>query len=344
MPVIPVVGGPRERGHAAGAALAPRIHRSLEFYRAFLDRRGVGSADLAEALAPFRHAAAARLPALVEEVEGLAEGAGVPFWDLFAANAWEELEPSLATTASIDRCTAFAVTGPDGTVLGHNEQWYAGDAGNTAVIVARPDDGPAFASPSVVACLPAVGMNAGGTAQAIMSLTARDDGVGVPRVLVSRHSLQARDPDDGRARAAVPGRAGGYAHLFAGAGGTIVTVETSASGDAVVAGGAHTNHYLDPDLADRADPPEAGTVARLERLRAVLAERSPTTPTEVMEVLRDHESSPAICLHPDPADGDEAESVLFSMVCHVEERRMWVADGNPCTAPFAEIDLVEAFG
>lgn len=344
VPVIPVTGGPRERGHAAGRALALQIHRSLEFYRGFFDLRGLRSADLAEVLAPYRDAAEAALPALLEEIEGMAAGADASFWELFAANAWEELEPMLAPTATIERCSAFAVTGPDGTVLGHNEQWYAGDAGNTAVIAARPDEGPAFVSPSVVACLPAVGMNAAGTAQAIMSLTARDDGIGVPRVLVSRHALQAEDPDNGRGRAAIPGRAGGYAHLFAQKGGAVVTLETSATGDAVVEGGAHTNHYLDQELASRANAPEPGSVARLDRLRDLLAKRRPSSPTDVMAVLRDHDSSPAICLHSDPAAGDQAESVLFSMVCHLEERRMWVADGNPCTASFEEIDLKEALG
>ena len=51
-------------------------------------------------------------------------------------------------------------------------------------------------------------------------------------------------------------------------------------------------------------------------------------------------SSPAaVCVHPDPSDGDDAESILFSMVCDLEARRMWVAPGNPCTTPYEEIDL-----
>jgi hypothetical protein len=59
-----------------------------------------------------------------------------------------------------------------------------------------------------------------------------------------------------------------------------------------------------------------------------------------MDVLRDHGSSPqAICLHPDPAEGDEASAVMFSMVAELEERRMWVAPGNPCETPYEEIDL-----
>ncbi len=34
-----------------------------------------------------------------------------------------------------------------------------------------------------------------------------------------------------------------------------------------------------------------------------------------MEIMRDHESSPqSICLHPDPEEGEEASTVMFSMV------------------------------
>jgi hypothetical protein len=59
-----------------------------------------------------------------------------------------------------------------------------------------------------------------------------------------------------------------------------------------------------------------------------------------MDILRDHGSSPqAICLHPEPSEGDEASAVVFSMVAELEEGRMWVAAGNPCENDYEEIDL-----
>jgi isopenicillin-N N-acyltransferase-like protein len=62
-----------------------------------------------------------------------------------------------------------------------------------------------------------------------------------------------------------------------------------------------------------------------------------------MDILRDHGSSPqSICLHPDPEEGDEASAVVFSMVVDLEERRMWVAPGNPCENEYEEIDLTDA--
>jgi isopenicillin-N N-acyltransferase-like protein len=343
--VIRVAGGPRARGRQAGEATADLVHRSLDFYRGFLEARGVGHGQLQELLRPYTGAAEAAFPAYVEEIRGLAEGAQADPLEVLAANSWEELEPLVERPRDVatqrSRCTAFVLAGPEGTVLGHNEQWYAGDDGNVAVIVAQPDDGPAFVSPTVVCCLPAVGLNGHGLAQAVMSLEAHDDGEGVPRVLVSRHALEAAGESDAVERTGTPGRAGGYAHMFAGPGGRAFTVETTARRHAVVPGPAgHTNHYLDPELAREADEPRRGSESRLRRLRTLLAEGGHAGPQGAMEILRDHVAEPeAICVHPDPAEGGEAAAVVFSMVVHLEERRMWVAPGRPCETEYEEIDL-----
>jgi isopenicillin-N N-acyltransferase-like protein len=120
-----------------------------------------------------------------------------------------------------------------------------------------------------------------------------------------------------------------------------ITIETTGKELAVLDGpGAHTNHYLDPRLASLGVEPSEGSRSRLARLDQLLAERRPETPEAVMDVLRDHESGPeAVCLHPDPAEGDEASAVMFSMVANLEASRMWVAPGNPCRNEYVEIDL-----
>ena len=340
IPVVRVSGGPEERGRAAGRALAEPIHRSLAFYRGYLERRGVRLDSLPLMLRPYRTAAEASLPELVAEVDALAEGADADPWELFAVNAFEELEPALSEP-SLEHCTSFTAASPGATILAHNEQWLAGDLGNVAVIAAAPTEGPAFVSPTVVTCLPAVGMNSAGIAQSIMSLTAGDDREGVPRVLVSRHSLQASYTADAIKRAGLPGRAGGYAHMFAGGSGEAFTVETTADRLAVLEGpGPHTNHYLHQDLTLIGDRPREGSLSRLQRARDLLGASPPTTPQEAMALLGDHEGRPqSICLHPDPEGDDDAEAVVFSMVCHLEERRMWVAPGPPCFTPFEEMEV-----
>jgi isopenicillin-N N-acyltransferase-like protein len=373
--VVVARGDPLERGRTVGWELADLIRGSLEFYWRYLVRRGVGAAELPGLLAPYLAAAERELPDLVELVTGMAEGAGVSFWELFCVNAFEELEPLLearsgrslgqvtgatgpggppgeppggpaeatgATGAPGDRCSTVTISGPGYTLLGHNEQWLAGDVGHVAVVVELPDDGPALVSPTLACCLPAVGMNEYRVAQGIQSLVAHDDGVGIPRVLVSRHALVASAPADALRRATLPGRAGGYGHSFAFGTGSAMNIETSAARFAVNGmPGSHTNHYTDPELADRAPPPSPGSLARLARLQALVEERSPATPAAIGEILADHggDGPQAICEHGTEEPADEASAIVFSMICDLDLGRMWVAPGSPCVTAYEEVDL-----
>jgi isopenicillin-N N-acyltransferase like protein len=350
--VVVARGDPLERGRTLGYELADLIRNSLEFYWRYLVRRGVHAGELAGLLGPYLRAAERELPDLVELVSGMAEAAGVSFWELFAVNAFEELEPLLGqregrslgevTGATGEGCSTVTVSGPGYTLLGHNEQWMAGEQGNVAVVIELPDDGPALVSPTLVCCLPAVGMNEYRVAQGIQSLVARDDGVGVPRVLVSRHALVSSSPADALRRATLPGRAGGYGHSFAFGSGSAMSIETTATRFAVAGvPGCHTNHYTDPDLAELAPPPSPGSVARLERLRALVDERAPATPAALGEILADHGGGgpQTICEHGTGEPADEASAIVFSMICDLDLGRIWVAPGSPCATPYEEVDL-----
>jgi isopenicillin-N N-acyltransferase like protein len=369
-------GDPYLRGTTIGAQLRDPINESIDFYHRYLHRRGVDSTELQELLTPYLVAAETTFPDSMATLKGMSVGAMVPVLELFAINAFEELEPLLqspeggllflqkkegylaqpaspaeeladldpeARTDSLERCSSFTVAAPGKTLIAHNEHWLAGDAANVAVIIDVPEHGVPVASPTVVCCLPAVGVNGHGGGQGIGSLTAADDKIGVPRVLVSRSSLEARDRADAVARAGLPNRAGGYGHVFGFAGGDTLAIETTGNKLSVLDGpGPHTNHYLSRQLAELAPPASEGSRARYERLGHLLEERRPSSVEDVMEIMRDHASSPqAICLHPDPQEGDEASAVMFSMVADLEAGRMWVAAGTPCELPYQEIDLTD---
>lgn len=326
--VVEAAGSPAQRGRAIGRGLGEEIHRSLAFYRARLE-----GLELARLLAPYRTAAERALPDYVAMLDAAAAAAEVPRDELFAVNAWEELEPVLeARAAAVERCTSFTAVAPGATILAHAEHWYAADAGSVALVVEHPDGGsPALASATVACFLPAVGMNAHRAAQGVDSLAASDDREGVPRVLVSRRSLEASDRADAVRRAGLDGRAGGYAHLFALPGGETFSVETTAQRLAVVEGpGGHTNHYLDPELAEVGNEPSESSLARHARVAELLAERAPQTPQEAMATLRDDGLAP---------QGDPDTAILFAMVCEVESGRMWVAPGDPRETPYEEVDL-----
>jgi isopenicillin-N N-acyltransferase-like protein len=330
--VVEAEGDAVRRGRELGAALGDLVDRSLAFYR---DYFGLERRELARVLAPFRRAAERRLPSLVTMLDALAEGAEADPFELFAVNAFEELDPLLEKReAAVERCNSFTAVAPGATILAHSEHWLAEDAGNVAVVVERPDDGsPAVVSPTVASILPAVGVNAHGAAQGIDSLTALDDGPGVPRVLVSRHVLAAADEEDVVRRAGIPGRAGGYAHVFAFRGGRTLTVETTAERLAVLEGpGGHTNHYLDPDLAELESGDTERSRGRHARLEELLRLDPPQTPTDAMAILRDEGLAPRA-----------GYATLFALVGEVESGRMWVAPGDPRENAYEEIDLAGVF-
>lgn len=365
--VVVARGGPATRGQQIGREFRPLINESIDFYHRYLDRRGVSSQQLQDLLTPYLVAAEAQFPAFMSMLKSMSVGAMAPVLELFAVNAFEELEPLLEAPEGgllflqrkegylqapeppgpkAERCSSLTVTGPGYTFLAHNEHWLAGDVGNVGVVIDVPDDGSVpVASPTIVCCLPAVGVNGHGGAQGIGSLNASDDGVGVPRVLVSRSSLEARNREDAVGRASFDDRAGGYGHVFGFAGGDAFVIETTGKRHAVLPGaGPHTNHYLDPELATMAPGASEGSRSRFERLTEMLDADPPDSVEDVMNVMRDHESAPqAICLHPNPEEGDEASAVLFSMVADLENRRMWVAPGNPCENDYQEIDLGPLF-
>jgi isopenicillin-N N-acyltransferase-like protein len=319
-----------------GEALAPSIERSLAFNRGYLRTRSVERDHLEALLMPYLDASIAAVPHQVEQIRGVAEGAGLPFLDVFFANAFEEVygivELGTASGQPLERCTDVVFASSTGTLLGHNEQWYAGDDGAVAVVLDISNDGPSVLAPVVAGTLPLVGINELGGAFGTMSLSATDERAGVPRALVARDLLEARDPNEAFKRANLATRAGGYSYLCAFPGGDTCAIETTATTAALVPLTEHTNHATDPGVIEKTCEPSAGSLARLTRATALAASVDRTF-DGMVGLLADHvPSGQSICVHPEPDDGDEGSTILFAMICEPESRSMWLAPGHPCSA------------
>jgi len=341
--VVRATGTPFARGHAIGRALGEEIHASLGFVGRYLERHGVGAPALEHVVAPYMAASDAAVPHLVEQIRGMADGAEQPFPLLMAANAFEEIygQIELGTGAlrPLERCTDVVVDGGDGPLLGHTEQWYAGDKGAVGIVVDLPDDGPAVLAPLVAGALPLVGINEFGVAVGAMSLSARDERVGVPRALVARDVLDARDAADATVRATRAGRAGGYSYQLALPDGEARIVETTGSRDAVFGGNVHTNHALDPSVAEVTFPTSSDSLGRFARATSLVGVAEPTM-AGVVAILADHEAQPqSICVHPDPDDGEEGDTILFAMVAEPRRRSLTIASGHACTGVFETFSL-----
>jgi isopenicillin-N N-acyltransferase-like protein len=304
----------------------------------------------------------------VDELEGVAEGAGVPFAALFVLNCGEELtaaqdaagggqvdrgalrpDPARATRDG-DRCTAVAVTIGDRHVIGHNMDWYAVDAANNVLFDLTVLDGTRLMGIAAAPYLLMLGMNSHGIGNVSTSVYSTDDRVGVPNAFVRRWALEAGTLEEARARGLLAARARGTDHFLMDAAGRLWSVETSATAaafedrttDRLM---AHTNHYVSPEMRDfegSAHEESRVRLATAERLLREGVERGADPVELVARVLRCHEPSPdrCICGHADESRPAAQQTMTVgSMICDLDERRVYACAGPPCESPYSVFEM-----
>jgi isopenicillin-N N-acyltransferase-like protein len=346
-PLVRVAGSHRDMGRQIGEACASQVRHSIDNAQVLLDSAYEkleltwdGARIQARKYMPF---AQERYPQYVEEMMGIAEGAGVLFEDVATLNA---IEAVTVDALHLTKCTTLAVNEErtaDGHVLiAHNEDWVPEDEADVFIIHATPDDEPPFLAMTYGGLLPNIGFNAAGIAQCCDSVYPNDCRIGIPRLVVSRAVLSASTPAEAIRHMLIRHRAAGYNHLLAHESGELYNVEVSARhfGILYVEDGylAHTNHYLDLRMRTIEDEPDELVSSRVRYFRAVrLLKQKPThTVRSLQAIQRDHINFPdSICNH---SMGDlgplDREKTINAMVIDLTARVMHLAWGNPCQNPF----------
>lgn len=350
IPVIRVAGSHRDVGIQVGEATAEVVRRAVAFTPAQLPDGQTLDGQLALA-ADYRRVTAASLPWLVEELDGVAAGAGVDPLALFAASIEEiwKARPSQAggeaehlVRGTQGRCSDLVATRPataDGhTWIAHTNDLPAASEADLVAIEWRVPGEPVVFSIGIGPWI-SVGWNDGGIALSGNELTPNDERIGVPRLLMVRDQLTRPGFDDVVAAALRPDRASSYNTILASPAGRVVDVEGSATDGELVEPDAdgilvHTNHYA-CDRMRRYEGDEGyarRSALRYERARGLLAEaaRRPgsVTPDVLLGFLADHENAPdSICRHPDP--GHDTKTVFWALT-DVEGGTVSFGRGNPC--------------
>jgi isopenicillin-N N-acyltransferase like protein len=323
LPLVRVAGDHRAVGGAVGEATAGAVRRAV----AGLDPDRIAASE------PYRAATARELPWLVEELDAVADAAGVDRLEVFAASI-EELEP--APVAAVGRCSDL-VAGPPATADGH--LWVAH---NNDLSPETEDDLTAIewrlegdATVFTIGIGPwiSVGFNSAGLALTGNELTPNDNRVGIPRLLQVRDILRRRTLDEAVAAALHPARASSYANLLSHRDGGVVCVEGSATDAELLRPSegtlSHTNHYVSPRmLRYEGDPDYAKRSAvRYRRARRWLAGGS-ITPGRLRSALCDHRDAPdSLCRH-----GAETKTVFWCLA-DVTTGEIAFGRGNPCGSP-----------
>lgn len=359
-PRIEVEGGPAERGRQYGEQTRERVQRSVEAYgEVFAHYAGWDWERVRAAATEYRAPVAAYEPRYLEEIDGLAEGAGVDPLDVLAINVRTEIMFA-ATARDLSRapaeCTSFAAVPTrtvDGALLvGQNWDWLPHAADTTVILEARQDDGPDFVTVVEAGLLAKAGMNSAGIAIATNALvSAADEGrPAVPFHILLRALMDAETPADALSALGRRERSSSANYLIAHADGIALDVEAAPGDysqlwlgypeDGVL---LHTNHFANPGFTGR----DVGLVSmpdtpfRLMRARQLVAEQPGPLDREFFEgLLADHAAFPlGVCCHPDPrCEPLDQSATLASLIMEPATRRLWVAAGTPCTAPFELLD------
>ena len=364
-PRISVEGPARERGRQYGEAARERVRRSVAAYEdVFAHYAGWDRAKVRSEAERFRAPIAAHGAKYLEELRGIAEGAGIEEVDVLAINVRTEImfaasardAEAGAARRLPPECSAFAaLPGRAGgrTLVGQNWDWLVHAVDTTVVLEARQDDGPDYVTVVEAGLLAKTGMNSAGVALVTNALVCDADtgAPGVPYHVLLRSILDAEAPGDAVAALLRGPRASSANYLVAHEDGVALDLEAAPGDYAKLFVGyphddlvLHTNHFRNPGFDQRdvslvVMPDSPFRLARLEQL--VAAAPDPLDAEFWTGALGDHAMFPfAVCCHPDPREAEATAhyATVAAVVMDLEARRLWLASGNPCEAGFEVLD------
>ena len=358
-PRISAKGAPFSRGEQYGAQARARIAHCIASYRDLWLLRARLEWDTALAQArSYEPAIAGFAPESLDEMRGIAHGAGVAYDHILALNCRSELMfAAMSRKGELPpgECTSFAVApeaSADGHLLiGQNWDWVPFARDVAVLLEVKRENGPDYTTVVEAGMLAKVGFNSAGLALCTNThVSASDAGrAGVPYHIILRALLDTETFGAARRLLESTERALSANYLIGHRDGQVANFEAAGGGrprlsitephDGVL---SHSNHFLDAELAEddtyvRQHP---HSITRLEGMRKGL--RSGKLNVERMKaILRDHENAPnGVCSHPDPkANPLLARTTVASVVADLTEGSAWIASGPPCSSEYRLLPL-----
>ena len=356
---VRVEGTSYQRGRQYGGQAAARVRLSVQAYQqTFAHFAGWDWPAVRREALRFEAPIGEFRPAYLDELRGIADGAGLDLADVLAINVRTEVMYSAKARqapTSAKRpaeCSAFAVVPAPGqkgpAIIGQNWDWLLHAAQTLVVLEVRQDDGPDFVTVVEAGLLAKTGMNAAGLGLVTNALvTDADVGEpGLPYHVLLRAVLDCATVTEALEALQAGPRSSSANYLIAHASGAALDIEAAPGDftrlyplfpeDGVL---RHTNHFLaDIHPADLALWAMPSSVIRLQRLRAAGTAR---TLDDFGPLLADHADYPhSICAHPDPADHPcEQGATIASVLMDLTAKHIWLAAGNPCQAPYERLDI-----
>lgn len=340
---------PRERGIQIGQQSVDRIRGSIDLYtEVFAHYAGLTWADVVRHARQFREPIGEFDSTILEEMDGVAQGAELDPDEILALNVRSEVMFGLKV-APEGECTSF-FAGPHATADGHTligQNWDWKPECTETVVLLDLDQGPDL--PSVVTVVEAglvakTGFNSAGLGMATNTLiTPMDKGQpGVPYHILLRRILNSWSLEEALASVAGAIRSASAHYLMADRRGRGLSLETTAGGaegvfithpDNDTLG--HSNNFTCvvgfQDLGIQEIPDSPDRVAELSTYLSKMAGR--LDEPGIVSVLSSHDVGfpNAICRHPDTSlVRIERLATDAALICDLTTATMRVTAGRPC--------------
>lgn len=366
-PRVRVKGDALERGRQYGSQARDRVQTSLHAYeRTFAHYSGWDWKRVKQQSLAYVPSIEAAYPSYLDEMRGIAAGAGAEFEDILALNLRTEVmfaAQARAATAGVSavpaECSSFCVL-PDASATGHvlvgeNWDWLTHCFDTVVVLEVEQQGAPNFVTVVEAGLLAKAGMNSSGVGVTTNALvTDRDRGEpGIPYHVCLRAFYDAETLTEAIVSVQKWPRSSSGNYLLAHRDGVGIDVE-SAPGDfsrlsylnprdGVL---VHTNHFvaLPRGVVDVSQWAMPDTLVRYQRLaRALGTAPRPVTVDYLQKALTDHADYPfGVCCHPDAREHPcEQGATVMSIIMDPYDSVLWLADGNPCSTPYRRIDYTD---
>ncbi|KAM5355263.1 hypothetical protein ACJ41O_001909 [Fusarium nematophilum] len=338
-------GTPYEIGHQHGSAAKAQVSGSLAFYQALfqktcsMDWKAVHQ-EAAKYIDPLERIC----PRYVEEMRGLADGAGVQLLDIVALNVRTEITFGLFTDdpelpVAVDGCTSLATRNPGGkTLLAQNWDWQVDQAENLIVChVSHPGTAlPDFTIVTEAGVIGKIGFNSSGVGVCLNAIRARGVDISkLPAHLALRTALESTSARAAAEEIQSIGTAGS-GHILIADENVALGLECTSTGIKVIevdgdGNIVHANHLV-LDHPDVREPPWLpDSEERADRMTWLLQQRQQTSgpldEASVYELFQDTEGYPRGINRYET--GVSGAQTLFNIIMDLAERSGWVTFGQP---------------
>jgi isopenicillin-N N-acyltransferase-like protein len=289
-------------------------------------------------------------PDLVEEMRGIAAGAGVDFMDILALN----LRSEISLTNYSDGCTSIVSqnrnSGSNEVLLAQNWDWV-GEAGKSMAFFDLKKTGkPRIRMLGEAGIVAKFGFNEHGVGICMNAIRCGTvSKTALPVHLAMRRVLECSSFKEALEMLKEKGVASCANFVVADKNGNFATIEATPKGIAPIfpeeGSGTtfHTNHLWSPDVpAGIRDHPSKNSFSRLDRIRE-LSKGQDVTVEKIRTWLSDEQGTPVSICRSTPANakGMERMETLATVIMDLQKLKMEASFGRPSLAPPVRTVVIE---